>query len=818
MIPVSFAQQRLWFLGQLEGPGATYNIPLGLRLAGTLDAEVLDAALRDVVGRHEVLRTVFPAVDGEPWQDIRPADSVGSLLTIVDAAGLDEAALRDQVARASGHAFDLADELPLRAWLFSRSPEEHVLLLVVHHIAGDGWSMGPLARDVSTAYAARLAGGEPEWDELPGQYADYALWQRELLGDEDDPESLLTEQLGYWREALADLPEELALPYDRPRPAVAGHRGGTAAFAIPAEVHQRAADLARAHGGTLFMVLHSALAVLLSRLGAGTDIPVGTAVAGRMDEGLNDLVGFFVNTLVLRTDLSGDPTFAEVLRRSREAGLGAFAHQDVPFERLVEDLAPSRSMARHPLFQVMLSLQNNAQPQLDLPGLTVAALEGGEAPAKFDLAFTFGEQPGAATAAPASGLWGTVTFAADLFDPATAQLLGDCFVRVLAAVVADPRQPVSRVEILDAPERDRILADWSTGAAPRPEASGTLPQRFAAQAARTPQAVAVAAADGVELTYAELDARANGLARRLAAEGVRAESAVAVLMDRSADLVVALLAVATAGGFFVPLDSRYPLAHRGAIVAETGAKLVLTDAASREEAEALGRTVVLVGDEPGEPGDALEVACDPRRLAYVMYTSGSTGRPKGVAVTHRDVVALASDSRYAGAAAFDRVLVHSPYSFDASTFELWVPLLNGGRVVVAPAGELSAAALGRVVAEQGVTALWLTAGLFAVVAEEEPGSLRGVRQVWTGGDVVSPAATARVLNACPGLTVVNGYGPTETTTFAATHAVTRAPEGAFPIGRPLDGMRAYVLDERLRPVSAGCVGELYLAGAGLSRG
>ncbi|MET9183049.1 amino acid adenylation domain-containing protein [Kitasatospora aureofaciens] len=814
MIPVSFAQQRLWFLGQLEGPNATYNIPLGLRLTGPLDAEVLDAALRDVVGRHEVLRTVFPAVDGEPWQDIRPADSVGSLLTVVDTSALDEAALRAEVARASAHAFDLADELPLRAWLFSHGPEDHVLLLVVHHIAGDGWSMGPLARDVSTAYAARLAGGAPEWDELPGQYADYALWQRELLGEEDDPESLLAEQLAYWRETLADLPEELALPYDRPRPAVAGHRGGTVEFAIPPELHQRLNDLARAQGGTLFMVLQSALAVLLSRLGAGTDIPVGTAVAGRVDEGLNDLVGFFVNTLVLRTDLSGDPTFAEVLRRSRETGLGAFAHQDVPFERLVEDLAPSRSMARHPLFQVMLSLQNNAQPQLDLPGLTVTALEGGEAPAKFDLAFTFGEQPGASAATPASGLWGNVTFAADLFDAATAQQLGDGFVRVLQSVVADPRQSVSRVEILDAPERDRILAEWSTGAAPLPEPAGTLPQRFAAQAARAPQAVAVAAADGVELTYAELDARANGLARRLAAEGVRAESAVAVLMDRSADLVVALLAVAKAGGFFVPLDARYPLAHREAIVAETGAKLVVTDEASRDEAEALGRTVVLVGDEVGE---SVDVACDPLQLAYVMYTSGSTGRPKGVGVAQRDVVALASDSRYTHGG-FERVLVHSPYSFDASTFELWVPLLNGGCAVVAPAGELSAAALGRVVAEQGVTALWLTAGLFAVVAEEEPGSLRGVRQVWTGGDVVSPVAVARVLDACPGLTVVNGYGPTETTTFAATHAVTRAPGSAFPIGGPMDNMRVYVLDERLRPVPVGCVGELYLAGAGLSRG
>ncbi|MFF7635318.1 amino acid adenylation domain-containing protein [Kitasatospora sp. NPDC008050] len=808
MFPVSFAQQRLWFLGELEGPNATYNIPLGLRLTGRLDVPALDAALRDVVGRHEVLRTVFPAVDGQPWQEIQEPDTVASLLTVIPATGLDEAALGRAVAGASRHSFDLARDLPLHAWLFSTDPQEHVLLLVVHHIAGDGWSMGPLARDVSTAYAARLTGTAPAWEELPGQYADYALWQRELLGEETDPQSVLCRQLAYWRSTLAELPEELALPFSHPRPAVAGHRGGTVHFAVPAELQRSVADLARAEGGTVFMVLQAAVAVLLSRLGAGTDIPIGTAVAGRMDEALDDLVGFFVNTLVLRTDLSGNPTFRQLLGRVRQTGLDAFAHQDVPFERLVEDLAPVRSMARHPLFQVMLSLQNNAQPVLDLPGLTAAPLAGGQAPAKFDLNFTFGEAP--------EGMWGNLTYALDLFDAEAAERIGERFVRVLRALVAEPGRPVDAVDVLAASERETLLVGWNDTAIAAP--TGTLPELFAAQVARTPDAVAVVAGS-VVLTYGELDARAGALAGRLVARGVGAETAVAVLMERSVELVVALLAVVRAGGYYVPLDARYPQAHRELIVAETGATLVLADAALRVEAEKLPATVVLLGEDVEVDGVDFPVQVESRaeQLAYVMYTSGSTGRPKGVAVTQADVVALAMDRRFGGEA-MERVLLHSPYSFDASTMELWVPLLRGRQVVVAPATDLTPEVLSGLIAERGVTGLWLTAGLFGLVADERPESFAGVREVWTGGDVVSPAAVTRVLEACPGTVVVNGYGPTETTTFAVTHTVTERPTGALPIGRPLDNTRLYVLDAALRPVPMGCVGELYLGGAGQARG
>src|SRR5512142_1992475 len=549
-VPLSFAQQRLWFLNRLEERSGVYNIPVAVRVRGGLDPAAFERALADVVGRHESLRTVFAEVDAGVFQEIRPPESAGVPLVVRDCSAQD---LPGLLAAAAVEGFDLAVDLPIRGYCCRLSDVEHVVLLVVHHVAADGWSMGPLLRDLSTAYQARCAGRAPSWAALAVQYADYTLWQRALLGEESDPGSVASAQVAYWARVLAGLPDQLELPGGRVRPVVASHRGAVVEVNVDAGLHRALVALARGVRVSMFMVLQAGFAALLSRLGAGVDIPIGAPIAGRTDDAADDLVGMFVNTLVLRTDVSGDPSFRQLLDRVRDTDLGAYQHQDVPFERLVELLNPTRSLGRHPLFQVMLVLQNTTNAVFDLPGLTVTREPVAAGSAKFDLALGLAEHR-SADGQPA-GMTGVLEYSLDLFDEATATAIAARLVRLLETVAGDPDRPVSHLDVLDPAERHTILHGFNDTTRPVPAA--TLPELLAAQVAASPDAVAVVFED-VEVTYRELDERANRLARYLIGLGVGPESLVGLLLPRSVDLVVAVLGVVKAGGAYLPIDAGYP--------------------------------------------------------------------------------------------------------------------------------------------------------------------------------------------------------------------------------------------------------------------
>ncbi|MFE4520364.1 condensation domain-containing protein, partial [Kitasatospora sp. NPDC056783] len=633
-VPLSPAQRRLWFIDQYEGPSALYNTPCALRLTGELDAPALESAVRDVVARHEVLRTVYPTADGQPHQLVLDAPELP--LHTVSVAGEEE--LAAALTEAGSRVFDLARDLPVRATLLSLPDDRHVLLLLTHHIATDGHSVAPLLRDLAEAYRARRAGDSPDWRPLPVQYADYTLWQHELLGTDERPSALLSEQLAYWSEALTDLPEELTLPFDRLRPAAPSRRGATVELRMDAELHASLVELAQHSRASVFMVMQAALATTLGRIGAGSDLPIGTVVAGRTDEALDHLVGFFVNTLVLRTDISGDPSFRELVERVRLTTLAAFEHQDVPFERLVELLNPVRSTARHPLCQVMLTSGGEAVETgfAGLPG-RVEQLESGLA--KFDLTFAFGESFDAA--GDPAGLGLTVEYAVDLFDRATAEATAARFERALRAVLADPDQPVGRVEVLAPEERHRLLTEWNDTA--RPVAPATFPALFEARAAAHPQAVALSF--GTEqVSYGELNERANRLARLLTEHGAAPERFVAIALERSTELIVAQLAVLKAGAAFLPVDPRYPADRIAYMLGDARPALVLTSADLADGLFAdspVPRLLIESLDTAGHPAhDLTGLALTPRSAAYVIYTSGSTGRPKGVVVTHTGLASM----------------------------------------------------------------------------------------------------------------------------------------------------------------------------------
>ncbi|MEU6278223.1 amino acid adenylation domain-containing protein, partial [Streptomyces populi] len=843
-VPLSFAQRRLWFLSRLEGPSATYNTPIVLKLSGRLDPTALKAAMRDVLGRHEALRTILPSDDGEPYQAVlgmeeldweleemtvrdsgRTYEQLSEMTDLPELAASTEETLSElagAVVGAASHVFDLSAEVPVKAWLFGTGrPDEHVLVVLVHHIAGDGWSMGPLARDISTAYTARCEGRTPGWDPLPVQYADYALWQRELLGSDDDPGSVLSRQVAYWRDELAGVPEELHLPTDRPRPAVASHRGRTAAFGVSGDVHGRLLDLARAEGVTPFMVLQGALAVLLSRLGAGEDIPIGSAVAGRTDEALDDLVGCFVNTLVLRTDLSGDPTFTEVLGRVREAGLGAFEHQDVPFERLVEELAPQRSLARHPLFQVVLTMNDLADGLMEVPGLRVEMISTARPAAKFDLDVMAGEVFGAG-GVPA-GVRGSLTAAVDLFDEGAAQRIADRFARVLEQLVAAPATRLSQVGVVSPVERAQVLTGWNDTAA---EPAGTLvPGLFEAQAARTADAVAVVSPGGA-VSFGELDGRANRLAHYLRRQGVGTDSVVGLCLPRGVETVTGMLAVWKAGAAYLPIDPGQPAERIAFMLRDSRAVLTLTTEEILDDLPAGRHRLVAVDDAmvaaqlTSAPVTPPGVDLWAQQLAYVMYTSGSTGRPKGVAVTHGALATYVTSvpARVGFGAPGGRYAVLQAQATDLGNTVVFASLTTGGELHVLDAETVTdPIAVPAYLTEHRIDFLKAVPSHVAALG---PGGALPARALVLGGEAASPALVGELLTAAGDRAVFNHYGPTETTIGVATTRLTReqAASGVIPVGRPTANTRLYVLDAALEPVAPGVAGELYVAGAQLARG
>ncbi|KUI42166.1 hypothetical protein AU197_06590 [Mycobacterium sp. IS-1590] len=817
VVPLSFAQNRLWFIDQLQGPSATYNMAVALRLNGHLDVEVLGQAMADVVRRHESLRTLFPAPGGMPHQLVVPAAWAEFGWQVVDATDWPATRLEMAVEEAARYSFDLSTEIPLRATLFRVNDDEHVMVAVVHHIAADGASISPLVADLGMAYASRCAGQAPGWAPLAVQYADYTLWQRAQLGDLDDSDSRIGAQLAFWQDTLAGMPERLQLPTDRPYPPEADYRGASVAVNWPAELQQRVARVAREHNSTSFMVMQAALAVLLSKISGSSDVAVGFPIAGRHDPVLDELVGFFVNTLVLRVDLAGDPNVLEVLDQVRHRSLAAYEHQDVPFEVLVERLNPTRSLAYHPLVQVVLAWQNFAgQGGGPASGLALGDVHVTEMPvdtrtARMDLTFSLGERW--TPAGEPAGISGEVEFRTDVFDAASIEALIERLRRVLVAMTADSGRRLSSVDLLDVGEHARL--DWwgNRAVLARPVAAASIPGVFSAQVAHAAEAVALVC-EGRSWTYRELDEASNRLAHLLVGQGAGPGQSVALMFSRSAEAVVSILAVLKSGAAYLPIDPALPTARMQFMVADATPVAALT---TEGLAGRLGDCDVLVIDVDDPRLDACPVTPlappAPDDLAYVIYTSGTTGVPKGVAVAHRNVTQLVESLPSGLAPAPELVWSqwHS-YSFDVSVWEIFGALLNGGRLVVVPESVArSPEDFHALLVEQRVSVLGQTPSAVGMLS---PQGLESTALM-----VAGEACPAEVVDRwAPGRVMINAYGPTEATVYAAMSAPLAAGTGVVPIGSPVPGAAVFVLDGSLRPVPAGVVGELYVAGGGVAYG
>ncbi|PGH42983.1 hypothetical protein COO58_19550 [Micromonospora sp. WMMA1996] len=824
-IPLSFAQRRMWFLHRYGESGSAYNLTFLWRLEGAVDEQALGQALRDVMTRHETLRTIFPEEAGEPAQQVLDPAVLVTPLTVRSVAAAEVEAVVQELADIE---FALQDDPPFRAALLTSGPRVNHLALFVHHIACDGWSFGLLARDLSTAYRARIAGTAPDWAPLPVQYVDYTIWQQALLGTDQQPSELTTKQLRYWTETLDGAPELISLPLDRPRPSVASYRGRTTELTIPPRLHDELAELAAERGCTLFMVLHAALAAVLSAYGAGQDIVLGTAFAGRTDRALEPLVGFFVDTLVLRTDLSGDPSFADLLERVRDADLAAFSHQDVPFERVVQAVKPERSSAYHPLFQVFFAFHDGeAANELRLPGVVSASLPEPVNTAKFDLSVDFFQQ----SSGDDAGVRIVLEYATDLFDTATVTQLGARLLRLLSAVSVDPDVPISRLSLLTSAERRMQLQQWNGPVTDEP--SLDLPMLVRQIAEQRPAAVAVSGRED-HLTYRELAGTAARIADELVAAGARPDTLVAVLSHRTPWYVAAVLGVLGAGCGFMPVDASTGISRAAQMLEDgrVGLLLAATDLVDRAESVAASAGLPVRVLSPGSGlADPATLAHRPSRdeLAYAVFTSGSTGRPKGVLVPHRGLANhLRAIVELYKLGEHDVLVFNAPLTFDVSVWQALTLLAVGGRVhTVDDDLARDPVALADCCADQDVTILQVVPSLLRAMleaCEEAPrlaGSMTGLRLMLAHGEELPPDLISRWHRQVPGVPLANVYGPAECSddvSIAMLDTDVTGPSSRASIGKPLINTFVYVLDERLALVPAGVTGELYVAGAGLARG
>lgn len=811
-LPVSFAQQRLWFLDQLGGQSAIYNIFKVLHLRGKLNLTALEQAFQVIVERHETLRTSFQVVKDSPVQIIAPQISL--TLPVIDLKELpiDEQSVQVQklIKAESQKPFNLRQAPLLRVTLLHLEEQFHILVLAIHHIISDGWSMGILIRELSTLYQAFSSGEPNPLPPLSIQYADFAHWQRKWLqGD------VLSKQLNYWKAQLTDAPRLLELPTDHPRPPVQTFQGRRQRIQLSAELTQKLKTLSQQSKATLFMTLLAAFATLLYRYSSQVDIVIGSPIANRNHIQIDSLIGFFVNTLALRINLDGNPSFNELLARVRQIALDAQDCQDLPFEKLIEELQPERSLSYSPLFQVMFALQNAPSSNLELPDITLTSLEIDTETAKFDLTLSITETE--------QGLMGVWEYASDLFDGETITRMAGHFQTLLEGIIANPQQQVSQLPLLTEAERHQLLIEWNNTQTDYPK-DKCIHQLFEYRVEQTPDAVAVVF-DEQQLTYRELNNRANQLAQYLQKLGIKSEDLVGISVERSLEMIVGLLAILKAGGAYLPLDPTYPTERLGYMLEDAQVGVLLTQHRLVEGLPINNVNVICLDTDwkiiSQENQANLLTIVSPDRLAYINYTSGSTGKPKGVAVLHRGVSRLLFGIDYVHLDATQIFLQMAPISFDLATFEIWGALLQGARCVLFPEKVPTAKKLRDTIATYGITTLWLTSALFNLIIDDDPTALSGIQQLIIGGEALSVAHVQKALNALPSTQIINGYGPTESTTFTCCYSIPKQMKGtekSISIGRPISNTQVYLLDSSLQPVPIGVPGELHIGGDGLARG